>query len=326
MSTAIEALQAAPPKLTVRKGVQIVKTGIEYPLSTGPATFTPEDLADAVAAQDDPALPAPRVWIGHPDDERIHGARITGKPSGEPALGIVKNMVLGEQGHCINGDLHNCPVWLDNILAAAFPSRSIEGRFNFHTPSGNKWRLVITGLALLGVSWPGITSLDDIASLYTEEGPSGVTVVTATEEAPVTVEAVAARQITADVTVEDVRRQFYDWIKADPDKNWWWIRSMYVDPLELIVDDDDGTLHRIPYSINKDDEVEWGEAKAVKIKYVNASHGGVEAEPINANRTAIAHFKTKGESRPTLAASELIVKLTKPPEGLYINIRKGAVA
>src|SRR5262249_18596032 len=137
VATAIETVEKYKPKTTVRKGVQIVKTGIEYPVSTGLTTFTPEDLADAVAAQQDPAIPCARVWLGHPDDTRIHGTRLTGVPSGEPAVGLVKNMVLAEEGHRIDADLHGIPVWLDNIFASAFPARSIEGRFNFHTPSGN---------------------------------------------------------------------------------------------------------------------------------------------------------------------------------------------
>jgi hypothetical protein len=58
--SAIAALQASPPQLTTRANVEIVKTGIEYPLATGPQTFTPEDLLEAVAAQDDPAIVAPR--------------------------------------------------------------------------------------------------------------------------------------------------------------------------------------------------------------------------------------------------------------------------
>lgn len=320
--TAILALEKAAPKLTVRKGVQIIKTGIEYPLSTGPATFTPEDLADAVAAQNDPAIPCPRVWLGHFDDTRIHGIRLNRPPSGEPAVGLVKDMVLTEQGHCVVGDLHSIPIWLNNILAVAFPSRSIEGRFNFHTPSGNKWRLAITELALLGVVWPGVGSLDDIASLYTEAGPAGVEVTSASEEQPVTVAAISTRQITANLTAEDVRRKFYDWVKSDPAKNWWWIRSMYVDPLELIVDDDNGGLHRVPFT-TKDDDVEWGDPTDVKIKYVNASHGGIEAEPVNQNRTAIAHFRSKSESRPQQQEGALNVKLPTR-NSINVSIKKGA--
>jgi hypothetical protein len=306
-ASSIEALQKSKPLLTTVADVQIIKTGIEYPLSSGPCTFTPEDLAAAVAAQNDPSVPQPRIWIGHPDDTRIHGDRMDGTPSGEPAVGKVTDMRLTEDGHCVVGDLSGVPVWLANILSSAFPSRSIEGRFNVKTPTGKKHRLVINGLALLGVVWPGVLTLDDIASLYTEKGPE-ITLTAGTEQEPITVRAAAARQLSAQVTVEDLRRMWYESNRGDPDKFNWWIRSIYIDPNELIIDaDDGGTLLRQPFSIKKD-KVKFLKPKRVKIKYVNASHGGVEAEPVNENRTHIATFEQK-------------VLQVKVPTGNFIDIK-----
>jgi hypothetical protein len=186
--SAIDDLQQTKPLLTTVPEVQIIKTGIEYPLSSGPTTFTADDLAAAVAAQADPSIPQPRIWIGHPDDKRIHGERQEGVPSGEPAVGKVTDMRLTEDGHCIVGDLTGVPLWLANIMSSAFPSRSIEGRFNIKTPTGKKHRLVINGLALLGVTWPGVLTIEDIASLYTEKGPS-ITVTKASPQKPVTITA-----------------------------------------------------------------------------------------------------------------------------------------
>jgi hypothetical protein len=311
----ITALQEAKPQLTTVPNVPILKTGIEYPLASGPTTFTPEDLAAAVAAQSDPSIPQPRIWIGHPDDQRIHGERMLGHPSGEPAVGKVCDMRLTDEGHTILGDLTGVPIWLGNIMASAFPSRSIEGRFNVKTVTGKEHRLVITGLALLGVVWPGVLTLEDIAALYSEEGPE-VTITEATEDLPIMVTAAGLRQVSGQVTVEDLRRSFYDTIMGDPEKRNWWIRTIYMDPNELIVDaDDGGTLFRQPFTI-KGDKVKFGKPKKVKIKYVNASHGGIEAEPIDQERPCIAKFNSPPQfiDVPLAAASsphnnDIIIKI-----------------
>lgn len=320
VASAIEQLTNNKPLLTTVQGVQVIRTGIEYPLSSGPTTFTAEDLEEAVAAQDDPAIPQPRIWLGHPDDERIHGVRSAGASaaigSAEPAIGKVTNMKLVEQGHTIEGDLEGVPIWLANIMSSAFPSRSIEGRFNVSTPTGNNWRLVITGLALLGVSFPGVSTLEDIAAMFTEKGPK-VNVTTATPDAPVSIVATGSRQIAAQVTVEDLRRSWYDATKDDPVLKMAWIRSIYLEPNEMIVDaDDGGSLYRQSFSV-KGDKIKFGKLKQVKIKYVNAAHGGVEAEPINASRTHIAHF----DGPPP--GSTLTVNLAKPTESiLEINLKE----
>jgi hypothetical protein len=310
--SAIEAVEAQKPKLTTVKDIEIVKTGIEYPLHSGPTTFTKEDLADAVASQQDPAIPTPRIWIGHPDDPRIHGQRGLGTPSGEPSVGKVTNMRLDQDGHTITGDLTGVPVWLANILGSAYPARSIEGRFNFKTPTGKKWRLVISGLALLGVVWPGVGTLEDIASLYTEEGPEDIEIM----EAPMAV-------IQAQVNVEDVRRAFYEYVKGDSEKSWWWIRSVYIDPHEVIVDSDDGNLHKMTFATKKD-KVEFGKPKQVKIKYVNASQGGIVSERIYSERPFVAKFDSRAESRPDGLGGELEVKVPLPT--VHIDVKKGVSA
>lgn len=316
---AVDELQNGVPQLTTVAGVQIIKTGIEYPLSSGPTTFTPEDLADAVAAQDDPAIPQPRIWLGHFNDERIHGKRSQGLPSsGEPALGKVTNMRLEDEGNTIVGDLTGVPIWFANIMGSAFPSRSIEGLFNFKTVTGKTWRLVISGLAMLGVVWPGVTTIEDIASLFTEEGPD-VHVTTATKEQPVAVTAALDRLVKGQVTVEDLRRQWYSECEDDKDMEWWWIRAIYIDPNELIVDaDDEGALYRVPFVIDGE-TVTFSDPTKVKIKYVNASHGGVEALPVNENRTHVALF----ESREEGAGDSLDIKLSRKSVASSVEIKLG---
>lgn len=310
VASAVAQLQKTKPQLTTVADVPILKTGIEYPLASGPTTFTPEDLAAAVAAQSDPAVPQPRIWIGHPDDERIHGTRRTGPPSGEPALGKVTDMRLTEDGNCIVGDLTGVPLWLANIMASCFPSRSIEGRFNVKTPTGKSHRLIINGLALLGVVWPGVMTIEDIASLYTEKGPKGVTVTTASPDVPIVIAAIRERLVSAQVTVEDLRRLWYDSVAGDPDKYNWWLRAIYIDPNELIVDaDDGGTLYRQPFTI-KGDKVKFGKAKKVKIKYVNASGGGVATEPVNSDRQHVALFDDRFEGEPEGQALQVDTRAT----------------
>lgn len=286
---ALDAVSASTAHLTTVPNVQIVKTGIEYPLASGPTTFTAEDLASAVAAQSDPSIPSPRIWIGHSDDTRFHGERTGGIPSGEPALGKVKDMRLAQDGHLIEGDLTGVPKWLANIMGSAFPSRSIEGRFNVETPTGKKHRLVINGLALLGVTWPGVMTLDDIATLYSEEGPK-VEVIEATSDLPIQIVAKEQRQVAAKVNVDDLRRAWYMANRGDKERRNWWLRSIYVEPNELIVDaDDGGSLFRQNFTIDGS-KVIFGAPQRIKVQYVNASHGGIEAEPINPNRTHVATF------------------------------------
>lgn len=107
--------------------VELCATGIEYPLASGPTTFTPEDLLQAVASQDDPAVQSPRVWLGHPDDDRFHAGRASPAGSAEPALGKAVNLRVEDNGQTLVGDVVGCPTWLAKILSSAYPSRSVEG-------------------------------------------------------------------------------------------------------------------------------------------------------------------------------------------------------
>lgn len=309
-------------ELTTVPDVQIIKTGIEYPLASGPATFTPEDLAAAVDAQNDAGIPQPRIWLGHFDDERIHGERLGAYPSGEPAVGKVIDMRLTEDGHCIVGDLTGVPLWLANIMSSAFPSRSVEGRFNVQTVTGKEYRLVISSLALLGVCWPGVQTLDDIAALYTKEGPK-ISLVEATPDQPVTITAALDRVVEAQVTVEDIRREWYKSTEVDPLKRAWWLRSIYIEPNELIVDaDDGGTLYRQPFTVLKS-KIKFGKLKKVKIQYVNASHGGVEAKPVNEARTLVAQFQERPEQEGHALTVNVSAK-SEPGSSIEVKLQEGS--
>lgn len=115
--------------------------------------------------------------------------------------------------------------------------------------------------------------------------------------------------VAAQANLDDVRRQYYDTLEAG--QFWWWIRAMYIDPNELIVDDDEGGLYRVPFSA-KGDEVTFSDPIPVKIQYVDqpatteaaASSLAEMAAAIRASVAASLHsdpvttFTVRAESRP----------------------------
>lgn len=154
-----------PADLRTIAGVELVKVG-RWQVSTGPWRVTPELLAAAVDAHRDGKLPAPVVKIGH-DDERFDG---------EPALGRVVNLRLADAGRTLVGDFAGVPGWLAEIAASAFPRRSVEAVHDLELSDGTKYPLVLTAVALLGVTRPGITTLADLRDLYGVAASAGTPV------------------------------------------------------------------------------------------------------------------------------------------------------
>jgi hypothetical protein len=285
--------------------VPILEAGVEYMLSTGPTTFTPEDLRDAVtAANEDFSIPAPRAGIGHIDPRYNN----THEFDGTPAFGKYINLNLSENGMVVYADWVGCPQWLAEIGPAAFPGRSIEGYWNVTSQAGKTWRFVLSSCKSLGVVWPGVTVLEDLPLYYGEEMPPGVQVLDA--------EAVAASgqqpggdpmSTQASANLDDVRRAFYnDYVNAsNPDSLWWWIRAVLTDPNELIVEDDEsGQLYKLPFSSDAKGAVSFGDPEAVRIDYVPddresqkaaASH---VAAALAVNRKVMASWLTRAASRP----------------------------
>jgi hypothetical protein len=190
-------------------------------------------------------------------------------------------MYVTDDGQKLLGDLVDVPKWLADILASAYPNRSIEGRFKKEV-NGHEYRLVITDLSLLGVVWPGVSSLADLQSLYSKEGPEDVKVIEAKEGENMTVQ--------ASVSAEDIRRAFYDDVAVDA-RTWWWICAQYVDPPLIIADDGSGEIYSVPYSI-KGDEVTFADPAVVKIQYVEEDSGKVAANESG----AVAIFASRAES------------------------------
>lgn len=308
--------------------VELLETGEDWATSTGVFTFTDEDLASAVAAQDDPAVRTPIIKLGHID------ARFDGQPS----FGRILNMHTVNNGQTLVGDLVGVPVWLASIMASAFPRRSIEGDYNYPTRTGNTWPFALTAVALLGAAYPAINTLEDLQMLWGSTAPTLYPVeelepvlASTTEtrlyavkvadmpqwkELPMKVQAA----VKAAVSVEDIRRSYYETLNGT--QYWWWIREVRVDPSELIVDDDEGGLYRVPYTISGD-TITFGDETQVKIEYVDvaASTGNpvaaaVSIPKLNDGQRVMASYNNPGEAkRPRRVAAEDGGTHTEPESG-----------
>lgn len=283
----------------------IVMVGMDFPVSTGTISVTEEDLLDAVAAQGDPAVKAPRLKLGHGLTGTLNAIEDGG---GYPAFGHVENLRYNPEDMTLYGDYVDVPAWLAEIMPAAYANRSFEGAHNATTVTGKKWKLLISAVSLLGVSWPGISTLPDLMAAFSPEGPEGVTVT------PV---------IEAQAAVDDVRRCFYDTV-AIGDQYWWWIRDMLIDPNELIVDDDDGGLYRMTFAIADDGEVTLGEPSPVKIQYADVSAKqavAIAAQGMVAGRgkAIAAHFDNRAASRTNATQKGVIDMDPKALESLGLG-------
>jgi Mu-like prophage I protein len=156
---------------------ELIKTGT-YQLSTGEFEATPELIQSAIKAHEAGVLRKPVVRLGH-NDPRF---------SGDPAVGWIDNIRASEDGNTLYGDLVGVPEWLAEIMPSAYPSVSVEGLYDFAAPDGSHHDFILTGLALLGATPPGIDSLksvQDVARLYdiAAEGRFGGTAIEFTVEA-----------------------------------------------------------------------------------------------------------------------------------------------
>jgi hypothetical protein len=292
--TAPVAVPVAPPLVNIYD-VELVHAG-QWDISTGTWVATAEDLAYAVAALDCPAVRSPVIKIGHTDP----------RFDGEPAVGWIGGMRVID-GYTLAGNYMGLPGWLaatdavgNSVLSSAYPDRSVEGRYDYRCQLGHLHPFVIEAVALLGVTPPGIgtlASLQDIAALYgvvaSAHEPSGVpvsTVVHAAKAAAMKETAVPNPRpltVAAGVTTEDVRRRYYD------DAAWsHWITEVQLDPLQLIVvDDNSGKYFRVPVSIDGEDDFSFGTPVEVVVRYIDVPADG----NVSASRLVYA---SRAESRP----------------------------
>jgi hypothetical protein len=280
----VASIATDSPALVTVPNVELLEVGENWVCSTGVFTITVEDLQSAIASQADPFVRTPIIKLGHTDP----------RFDGDPAMGRITNLHLSENKQTLLGDLTGVPRWLAECMASAYPRRSIEGSFEATLRSGKSWPFVLEAVALLGEAYPAIGSLEDVQMLYGGDAPVLVPVadnehVLARHEGgpevfvhPEDVHYIAATRpvvnpdVMAAASVDDVANAFYT--SSDLDSYWTWIREIRVGPTELIVDDDEGHLYRIPFSLNasKDgmDAVSFGEKQEVRIQYVDVIAAG----------------------------------------------------
>jgi hypothetical protein len=305
----------AAPAMGRVPNVELMHTG-SWNLGSGPATFTVDDLAAAVGALDCPAVRRPILKLGHTPDPA----------PGQPAIGFIANMATAEQGRTLIGDYVGMPGWLVDedadgvsVLTATYPDRSVEGQWNFRCQIGHTHPFVITGVALLGDEQPGIgtiQSLQDLAAVYDvaaaagEEGsgePITITVRNGQTQGGVMPNP-RPTQVAASVTTEDVRRAFY----ASPLGDGWsmWIEEMQLEPLQLIVMDDDKAVRsRIPIVVGDGDgadAVSFGDPVSVVVRYDDVAASAAASAP-RPGRTV--RYASRAESRPPLTPAQRMAEV-----------------
>lgn len=177
---------AAPVAAAEMRGIELARPGT-WKLSSGPLNVTEQMLRDAERYANRKGARPGYVKIGH-TDPRFAVA------DGEPALGWVENVrhEVDEIGPKLVGDIKDMPDWFAAAARKHWPYRSIEGWADFTDPdTGEKFGLVVDGLALLGVTPPGMTSLKSLRDLPPALGvtaASGTRVVASMASAPVAVE------------------------------------------------------------------------------------------------------------------------------------------
>lgn len=271
------------PALVTVPNVELAKTGGPWETTTGKWDPTPDDFAAAVAALSDPAVRAAVVKLGHTDS----------RFDGQPTIGRVCNLRTTDNGCTLVGDLVGVPAWIAEILPTAWPSRSVEGEYGYITASGAKHRFVLTGLALLGIAFPAVETLDDVAALYgvaaADSGAGHGQPVHATFGGPMP----NPTKVAASVTADDIREAYYDGPGAGP---MWWIRELMVDPMQLIVCNDDD-MYRVPFTIDGV-TVTFGDPVEVRIEYLDADETNDPDYATDGGAVAAASWRTRAESRP----------------------------
>jgi hypothetical protein len=136
-------------------GVELARPGT-WQLSTGRREFTAamlRDAADFHASTGGQKIP---LGFGHMD------ARF----DGDPAFGWLTNVRYAEdaQGPVLLGDLVELDDWVHAAAPSRWPHRSIEGVTGI-SYGGRDYGLVLTRLALLGATPPGMPALKSLSDL-----------------------------------------------------------------------------------------------------------------------------------------------------------------
>ncbi|URP21160.1 capsid maturation protease [Gordonia phage Francois] len=276
-------------ELVTMPGVELARTG-QWSASTGVATLTRQDLAAAVDALSCPHVRNPVIKLGHTDP----------RFDGQPAIGRIVNLEVVD-GYSLRGDLDGMPAWLGEVLASAYPSRSIEGEWKHTCSAGHTHPFVLTALSLLGETPPAIGSLesvDDIALLWGVDSESQAVVIAAKE-------GLMTKTIAASATVEDIRRAYYETAGYVL-----WIEEIQLDPLQLIVvDDDTGKRSRVPVVIDPSADgagaIAFGTPVEVVVRYDDVAVPAVPSDDSAATESFAAsrfRFASRADSRRDIRA------------------------
>lgn len=257
----------------VIKRVPIAKVGDFNLFKGGWTQFTEKHLAAAAkAASEDKAVRTPRVKLGHVDP----------RFDGQPAFGRWENLDFVESDETLYADAV-LPDWLAKDWDLYYPNRSLEGRFDATTSTGAEWDFVVDRVVLLGEQSPGIDTLEDVHELMQRDAElegAGLPVAASvyidgknTQDGAV---------VMAATSVDRINTAFYEWSKVNrPATNSdgicaaysnCWIKEVQLDPRQLIFTDDTmqgGKLFRLPYSLNSDGTVSFGEPKQVQVEYTD---------------------------------------------------------
>lgn len=294
------------PELVTIEAVPIVRVGT-YELASGPRKFTEEDLrAAADAWATDAAVKNPRIKIDSLEkamglDPTAHG--------GEPAFGWADNLRVSGDGQELLADMH-VPDFIAASLSWAYPSLSIEGTYpGWTSATGRSHELVITAVALLGVHWPGVSTLDDFQQFLT--GGAEVEVMAAAAEDTqvlATLPVQRRRDVRASLDSDLVTRRFIDRLDAGelalPDgvdaAYDLWPRSMRFGddgaPYLKVTDEAKGTLFRVDFTVQGSDVI-FGDFVEVVEQDVPVTAGARPAE-------TLASWASRDESRGVRASEQ----------------------
>lgn len=176
--------------------VEIARVG-QWSLASGPLDVTPQMLVDAAAyASRTESRPSP-VRLGHGDP----------RFDGEPALGWLQNLRVTGTGDdtVLVGDIIDMPDWLAEAAPKHWPDRSMEGWTDFQAADGTKYGLVVDGLALLGVTPPGMSSLRSLRDLPQALGVNASARIAATFKTPDPADGAGSTTHTQGVRMDPVK-------------------------------------------------------------------------------------------------------------------------
>jgi hypothetical protein len=270
-------------------GVELLSAGMAWH-GADDYYVTAEHLADAVAAQHDPLIRAPRVKLGHQD--ALFGALAgmhdptPASIDGAPGFGTILNLRTTESGTKLIGDLTEVPDWLAEAMPSAYPTRSAEWVWDYETQGGHKYKAILTDIAL--GSWrPAAEDLADVTreqataalqALLTDGPDAALAAATSTtEEAPM-----GQSKPAASVSQDRIVSAFEKWawgevedddhILGDPppdehDWYWAWCRDIRVDPDELIASVG-GSTWSVPFSTDGEVSVTFATPIEVRETFV----------------------------------------------------------